>query len=176
MGISRCSDKNSRNVPRSDPLAPAPLTCRATIGSSGGQLSKKKKTPPLCVIYSSLSLSPFLQLPRIRDPPSGSPRRRRSDSFCADDFSPSRQHKKKIPQPRRTMGANHDGERPPPLRFLGDRHDIEVRDATFRVLRQVIGLRKVLQGALTLPERHRGTGRPPLEYAMRRNNNGFNLC
>ena len=39
LGISRCSDKHFRNVPPSDPLAPAQLPCCAVIGSCGGQLS-----------------------------------------------------------------------------------------------------------------------------------------
>lgn len=40
LGISHWSQKHFRNVPQSDPLAPAQLTRWAAIGSSGGQLSE----------------------------------------------------------------------------------------------------------------------------------------
>lgn len=40
LRISCCSQKNFRNVPQSDPMAPAQLICCAVIGSSGAQLSE----------------------------------------------------------------------------------------------------------------------------------------
>lgn len=61
VGISRCSDKNFRNVPQSDPLAPAQLACWATIGSSGWQLSENCVCN-LFALCSCLQLSPSVCL------------------------------------------------------------------------------------------------------------------
>lgn len=63
LGISCCSDKNFRNVPQSDPLAPAQLTCWVVIGSSGGQLSKNTAFAiysPFAVAYNCHPLSATL--------------------------------------------------------------------------------------------------------------------
>lgn len=71
LGISRCSDKHFRNVPQSDPLAPAQLTCWVVIGSSGGQLSKNTAF----AIYSPFAVAYNCH------PLSATPWHRHSDSF-----------------------------------------------------------------------------------------------
>lgn len=48
LGISHCSQKHFRNVPQSDPLAPAQLTRWPAIGSSGGHLPENTA----CAIHS----------------------------------------------------------------------------------------------------------------------------
>ena len=75
LGISRCSDKHFRNVPQSDPLAPAQLTRWAVIGSSGGQLSENTAF----AIYSPFAVAYNCH------PLSASPHRRHSDWFQTYD-------------------------------------------------------------------------------------------
>lgn len=55
LRISWCSQKNSRNVPQSDPMAPAQLRGCAVTGSSGGQLSENR-------LHYTLSLHARIQL------------------------------------------------------------------------------------------------------------------
>ena len=118
LGISRCSDKHFRNVPQSDPLAPAQLTCWAIIGSSGGQLSENTAFAIYSPLCSRLQLSPAVCLAIVQT--------RWLIPYVRP--SPCRHHKNNV-----SLAAQWEPVRARRPRFLGDRHDMQVRDATFRV-------------------------------------------
>lgn len=113
LGISHWSQKHFRNVPQSDPLAPAQLTRRPAIGSSGGQLSEN--TAGAAIHSLSLSLSAVAsncgpRCPRRRhgDSPSTYDHRR-AVPFCAGPVAVKTQL-----WAERTMGASQDDEAPFP--------------------------------------------------------------
>lgn len=112
LGISHWSQKHFRNVPQSDPLAPAQLTRRPAIGSSGGQLSENTAGAANHSLSLSLSLQSLpIVAPVVRgaDTVTHPPLTTTAVPCCAGPVAVKTQL-----WAERTMGASQDDEAPFP--------------------------------------------------------------